>query len=707
MKKTADGFLEKITLGGKDYHFNSKGPALYGIDGNDIEGVIDVAEYDDYAVISVEIKNNGNTDFYSEHVGVYLGIDCYMEKFPDWNEKLFPTMLRFEKTHFYGYFMSPQGDILGIASPQPFASYKFLYNGSGHRIDSVTLDIISSLPQPARYTQNLNMLRAGERISRKIYLFPLKNLNELSVKSMHFTGAAIVEAVKYTCEKGERLNILRDVDTRITVYSPDGQKADENAPLSEYGVYTVIAERNGKISETYVYCRKDWEFYLKSARKEAVNKPQKATTHCESWYGLFSGYLAGRHYPDVELDTLIEDKFCEIMPYMFDFEKGEPLLLPGRIQNISSAISLLVDRYESNPDKYKDSLDIADRLADFLICAQRRDGAFYGGYEPEGVHYTCVIYIAKSLLELFLVTSKLPGCEERSIKYYAVVKAAVDNLVEKLDDIGTEGEQTFEDGMISCSALQIGMFALTLAQEERQPYINAAECLMEKHSCLEQNKIPDCRMRGSSLRYWEAQYDVLTKPNMMNSPHGWTAWTLYAKYYLYLLTGKEKYLTGLMDGMGACAQLMELNGNLRWGFICDPCIDAELFIKDKKIVNGYSGTYTNKNIGEQYMDMISDWFTHEKQRVTGGFPEHPLMTKDESMDVDNQGGCCDNDVHEIFKCMEETVLKKAFIHEKENGEYLCYGCRIENGKCCLNEPAEVLIYRKRGKDSPPVIQKLM
>ena len=30
--------------------------------------------------------------------------------------------------------------------------------------------------------------------------------------------------------------------------------------------------------------------------------------------------------------------------------------------------------------------------------------------------------------------------------------------------------------------------------------------------------------------------------------------------------------------------------------------------------------------------------------------------------VDTQGGCCDNDIHEHFKCLEETVLGKIFVN---------------------------------------------
>ena len=40
----------------------------------------------------------------------------------------------------------------------------------------------------------------------------------------------------------------------------------------------------------------------------------------------------------------------------------------------------------------------------------------------------------------------------------------------------------------------------------------------------------------------------------------------------------------------------------------------------------------------------------------------------------NYGGSCDNDVHEHFKCMMETVFGKAFIHETDRG-FVCYQCR--------------------------------
>jgi hypothetical protein len=181
------------------------------------------------------------------------------------------------------------------------------------------------------------------------------------------------------------------------------------------------------------------------------------------------------------------------------------------------------------------------------------------------------------MLELALAERECddPALREKAEIHYASAKKAVDELVRNLDNIETEGEMTLEDGMISCSALQIGMFALTLPEEERAEYIKAAEYMLSIHSCLEQQLIPDSRMNGASIRYWESQYDVMIRENMFNSPHGWTGWTLYAHYYLYMLTGKKKYLMSLMNGMGAGSQLIDENGNLRWAFCAAPYIKAD------------------------------------------------------------------------------------------------------------------------------------
>ncbi|MBQ7383252.1 MAG: hypothetical protein IJV72_00485 [Clostridia bacterium] len=179
------------------------------------------------------------------------------------------------------------------------------------------------------------------------------------------------------------------------------------------------------------------------------------------------------------------------------------------------------------------------------------------GFFKKGTYHGCVFY----------------DCEEFPANRFVI--NYTNDLVAHGDNIGTEGEATFEDGMISCSALQMAYFALTLPENEREKYVAAAEDILTKHRCLEMNLIPDSRMRGSTIRFLEPQYDVLKFGNFITADHGWTTWKNYALYYLYLLTGKERYISELFDSMG---------------------------------------------------------------------------------------GCCDNDVHEHFKCLEENVLGKIFVN---------------------------------------------
>ncbi len=72
-------------------------------------------------------------------------------------------------------------------------------------------------------------------------------------------------------------------------------------------------------------------------------------------------------------------------------------------------------------------------------------------------------------------------------------------------------------------------------------------------------------------------------------------------------------------------------------------------------------------LGENYIDMISDW--------------QPFNTQD-------------NDVHEVFKFMEETVLTNAFVAERTSGEFIGYNSTVENRNGVLKIiPNDALINR--------------
>lgn len=150
--------------------------------------------------------------------------------------------------------------------------------------------------------------------------------------------------------------------------------------------------------------------------------------------------------------------------------------------------------------------------------------------------------------------------KDRYERHRNSVICALDDLESKGDNIQTEGQMTFEDGMISCSVAQLAYGALRINDSVRaKKYLSRAIELDKKHQCLTQILIPDCRMNGATLRFWEYPYTVNLMHGGMNSPCGWSAWKIYGSWYLYLLTGEHKYMKQVINALGSCLQLVNIN----------------------------------------------------------------------------------------------------------------------------------------------------
>lgn len=120
-------------------------------------------------------------------------------------------------------------------------------------------------------------------------------------------------------------------------------------------------------------------------------------------------------------------------------------------------------------------------------------------------------------------------------------------------------------------------------------------------------------------------------------------------YYLYLLTGEVRYLSDFMDTLGACAQFMELNGHLRWGFLPDPYIKGKVCME--RTDRQHDWHPVDSIVGEQYLDMISPWLRPDNENAVCAFGE--------------RGGAGDNTVQEIFKVMEECALTSPMLWRME------------------------------------------
>jgi hypothetical protein len=282
---------------------------------NEIDYRLEYATEEGQFVIKATCHNRSQKDLTNLQFSLRLGINTAMRSYPEWRSIYFPTLMRCEQTHFWGYLMSPNGGIITVASPDPVASYRLLYNNSkknfssGHLIQTVSLDLLNPAPLPAEHPVHADELKKGETKTWTVYIGTVKELAEVIPTISTLTKASIITADVYTVAGGEKINLKTYGADKpeLTIVSPDGKKQSLSLsnlksgvfqatfqPASGNGVYTLYAKnKKGKISEACVSVRFAWSDYIKGARRAALKYPQKASSHTESWYGFFSAYIAG------------------------------------------------------------------------------------------------------------------------------------------------------------------------------------------------------------------------------------------------------------------------------------------------------------------------------------------------------------------------------------------------------------------------------
>lgn len=652
---------------------------------------------EDHIVVKARLENRSQKEFAPLRSRLHLGIDSDMKSYPEWNDKFFPTLMRCEKSHFWGYFMSPESRIMAVCTSDPVASYgiNYIYEEIlkwkwGHQIFTGSLDLLHAEPLPARHPHDLGALAPGQSREWTIHMGEIDNLGQLKPTLAAWGDIPMVECDRYTLLEGESTGIQLFGEgaerARISVTGPDGAAEPLEGrtfkPSKGPGEYVLtITAPNGKQAEARVYVRNNWSWYQRHAR-DFVAKYPPFMSGAESIYGYYVAFRAGRHFPDPEKSEPLIERFDKMLDKAWDTVawKCRTEFMPYRIQNHTTMIGILIDLWRLTGEE--NYLRQASHIGDYICsdAVQSPDGA----YRSNKIHYTAVIYPAKSMLELASAEREAADAtgsawwDEAARRHGISASRACADLLLRRDDIETEGDMTFEDGMVSCAALQLALYALTQDDPaQRAAYTAAAEYIYQKHRCLQQTQIPDARMRGATLRYWEI-LDIYFAPNqVMNSPHGWTSWKTYASYYLYLLTGQERYLRETMDTLGASAQVINTEGRLRWGFIPDPYVHANVFVEDPE--HPTDGIPTDSIVGEQYLDMITPW-------------HRPAGDDTGVFKFSTKGGQGDFTVFETFKAMEECALQQAYVIVREDGSVAAWNCSVRRrGNVLEVTPAEECI----------------
>ena len=181
------------------------------------------------------IQNKSGKVFAPQRALVNFGVDTEMVKFPDWNERFFPTLLRCEKTHFWGYFMRPDGMILGVASPDPVVSWANGYNDGGHRMFTSCLDFINTAPQPARHPNVPQTLAPGESRQWRVFLVPLDKLTEVQPTLAKVAGIPMITLDRPTVEEGQPVDGIVTSPAAVNRFPSPGRMARRSPSESRDG----------------------------------------------------------------------------------------------------------------------------------------------------------------------------------------------------------------------------------------------------------------------------------------------------------------------------------------------------------------------------------------------------------------------------------------------------------------------------------------
>lgn len=654
--------------------------------------------------LTAVVENAGKTEFAPEQLPLVLGIDTFMNEYPRWNELFFPTFLRCENSSFWGYMMSPHGRILGIASPDPVGSYtiEYLRQMYAHHIYTISLDLLQKPPVPSHHPAYAP-LAPGKQRAWTVNLVPVETLDAVKPKLAASAGAPILDLYRYSLEPGQpaEMRIFSSAPVTATVTTPAGLKvpctvagkgnnvhASVFSDTAKYGDYRIhLQDAAGKTSTGRFFVRPPWSWYLKQARSEALRLTPRADTSnidgfsCESYYSLLGFYLAAKHFPDPAIDSKGDRLLEKVLARLFKEKDG--MRFSGNAERITNGefmISLLVARYAATGDLK--SLEMANEFAEYLLSRQHKDG-YYGGYGM--ANYNAVLYPTKALMELMAAEKPLaansPQWQQRYERHARSIQRAIDHMVAQGRDVKTEGVGTYEDGAVSCTGTQIAMFALLQEDpEQRRKYTAAARQFLTDHACLTRLLDTDSRSIGGTARWWEAWNDEKRSAQMMTSPHGWAGWRLYAVYYVYLLTGEEGYLRGLMNAMGACTQLLEWpSGRLRQAFVIDPHVHN--FKREPDPANPRRGRAVETVTCEDYIGTIGDWWS-------------PTNKGDTYLDRAEWGWTGDGIPYEILKAMEEIILANAFVIERADGTIIGYNCKVSLKGATLDAiPAEAVVQR--------------
>ena len=232
-----------------------------------------------------------------------------------------------------------------------------------------------------------------------------------------------------------------------------------------------------------------------------------------------------------------------------------------RVQELAFAITILLDAYKyfGNEEYYTYAIGATDTLTSHYM---REDGCIEVDWGDNCEDYTtvCCPLIPIADMALFI--------KERDPVKASKYRHSIDKIAEYLYHRGmhfpTEGgksdkaEAEMEDGSISCTALSLLYYCKNIRRDEK--YIKKAKDILDVHDSWI-IRTPICQMHGSSLRWWETQWEGDADGPAICAGHAWSIWRAEADYLYYALTNDVCYLYKAKNGFMTNLSKIDKEGN--------------------------------------------------------------------------------------------------------------------------------------------------
>lgn len=204
----------------------------------------------------------------------------------------------------------------------------------------------------------------------------------------------------------------------------------------------------------------------------------------------------------------------------------------------------MADYYKLTYDK--GIMEDAIALTEHIVAEHmREDGAVINQNFPNeaGVDYSTVhIPVCGFLRWAEILEHDNP---EKAKRMRDIAERIADHVCRRALDFPTEGEPCTEDGSMGCAVATL-VYAYTQVAPKPE-YLAVAKEILDAHDVLEMDGT-DCRMKSSTIRFWETQYETRDWGASINAGHAWTIWTAEAKAALALIEKDYQLLQEAYEG---------------------------------------------------------------------------------------------------------------------------------------------------------------